>query len=774
MAPRLSIVVPFFNVEPYIVSCLRSLQRQAFDDFEAILVNDGSTDASAEHAAAFIRGDSRFRLVNQENEGPGPARNRGIKEAQAELLAFVDGDDLVPRYGHMNLITSLDETGSDLAAGDARRFNALGVWDSYAHREPFASRRLATHVSEFPVLALDRMPWNKVYRRRFWDDNDLEFPAMLYEDYPVALKSQVRAARVDVLTAPVYYWREREGGELSITQRHWEVSNLRDRVVSAGMVLDLVEREAPYAREVVQAHLFHIDVSALAAAVQEHSGEDIPAILELADRLCSRISPEVRAKATPFEQVQYHLLANGRVDELSELVRYRADHGTTAPVVRERRPLTRYYFDLPFFGDREIAVPKNLYRVDAAEFELVARLEDAEWVDGLLHLELTAAPRLVAMGADSDVSVWLEDGDGRRIACQVARHHQIRPHIGSDLSGLRIVVNPLSFAGRGRAFWRVMVQVKTADGIARQGTVKSTAPTRGRWIGAGRLNESVWLQPRILNRDFGIWVGRRAQWVSRCSDFGTEIEIVGALRAETLPGVTELVLNRGRDGEHRYPVDVVEGPGRVHEFTVKVPTRDLAEDAAHDTEVDELTSWNAKLSVDDDLRPLATAPDFAGAFSRLGPRCVMATRNPAGSFTFVERRSHPVLLEARWVGRARLAFRGVSDPSDDLTSGLLLRRYVTPTQVLEAALDVSSVDGVFAFEVDVHRLVDLADRTSDSAHVEGREATPWHLVSADPERPVTVVMAPELVTYTAGPRLVRGHTVRMQFDRGGIVRLLVD
>jgi CDP-glycerol glycerophosphotransferase len=119
------------------------------------------------------------------------------------------------------------------------------VRPSWLHRQPFARTRYATHVCEVPDLVLDRMLWNKVYRRSFWDEFGYRFPPIRYEDYPVALKAHLDAVTVDTITAPVYYWRERESGE-SITQQKFQLGNLRDRVVSAGMVLDLVEDGLPW------------------------------------------------------------------------------------------------------------------------------------------------------------------------------------------------------------------------------------------------------------------------------------------------------------------------------------------------------------------------------------------------------------------------------------------------------------------------------------------------------------------------------------------------
>ena len=79
--PKLSVVVPIYNVEDYLDECLRSLAAQTFGDFEAVLVDDGSTDGSAEIAERFVAEDRRFRLVRQPNGGLSRARNTGTGEA---------------------------------------------------------------------------------------------------------------------------------------------------------------------------------------------------------------------------------------------------------------------------------------------------------------------------------------------------------------------------------------------------------------------------------------------------------------------------------------------------------------------------------------------------------------------------------------------------------------------------------------------------------------------------------------------------------------------
>lgn len=95
--PRVSVVVPLYNKGPFLLRALLSLTKQTFQDFEVIVVNDGSTDHGEELVAQF--GDTRVRLINQVNAGPGAARNRGIAEAKGELTAFLDADDeWLPEY----------------------------------------------------------------------------------------------------------------------------------------------------------------------------------------------------------------------------------------------------------------------------------------------------------------------------------------------------------------------------------------------------------------------------------------------------------------------------------------------------------------------------------------------------------------------------------------------------------------------------------------------------------------------------------------------------
>jgi len=103
---RVSVVIPLYNKARYINRCLRSICAQTFSDFELIVVDDGSSDGGGQIARAF--GDARIRVIQQQNAGPGAARNRGLAEAQGEYIAFLDADDeWMPGY-LARAVTALD------------------------------------------------------------------------------------------------------------------------------------------------------------------------------------------------------------------------------------------------------------------------------------------------------------------------------------------------------------------------------------------------------------------------------------------------------------------------------------------------------------------------------------------------------------------------------------------------------------------------------------------------------------------------------------------
>ena len=237
MAPRLTVVVPLYNVEEYLGACLTSLAEQTMADLEVVLVDDGSTDNGPALAQEFVDRDPRFRLIRQENAGLGAARNAGVRAAdpKGEFLTFVDSDDVVPPGAYARMLAELDSSGSDFATGNVLRLRANGALEqSPMFRKPMEKARPATHVTRDWILLGDRIACNKVFRRTFWDEHAFAFPTgVLYEDIAVVLPAHFLARSVDVVEEPVYHWRDRDG---SITTRRAVPKGIRDRVTAVTTV----------------------------------------------------------------------------------------------------------------------------------------------------------------------------------------------------------------------------------------------------------------------------------------------------------------------------------------------------------------------------------------------------------------------------------------------------------------------------------------------------------------------------------------------------------
>jgi CDP-glycerol glycerophosphotransferase len=362
--PRLSVVVPVYNVERYLDECLASLAAQDVGDFEAILIDDGSPDGSAAIAQRYADRDPRFRLVSQANAGLGAARNAGVALASGDFLAFLDSDDAVPRDGYARMLASLERTGSDFATGNVHRFDATGSWPAAFLARTFVAPQRRTHVSRARWLLSDRMAQNKLWRRSFWDAHGLRFPVgVVHEDIPVVVPAHVLARSVDVIRAPVYLYREREEDGGSITQGRRQLRVLRDRLDAVEQVVRFLARHGDrrlarwYDESVVEDDLrYHVDVL-------DEAGDDYRAyFLERATAFLDRAGPGIEDRLPAIQRLKWHLVRRRLMPELIEVVRFQKAGGAARKVRRGGR----LYGDYPFLDDPRLGIPRSVYRLDTA------------------------------------------------------------------------------------------------------------------------------------------------------------------------------------------------------------------------------------------------------------------------------------------------------------------------------------------------------------------------------------------------------------------------
>ncbi len=215
---KISIIVPIYNVAPYLKRCLDSALAQTAPDVEIICVDDGSTDGSSDILREYERADSRIKAIYQENAGLSAARNAGLDAATGEYVAFLDSDDWFEPNACEAALRRAEETGAEIT-----RFFARRVWenaDSTIKRvesDESAFGDVAECVATDPVERLrvcfepgGPNVWSKLWRRDFLERNDLRFRVgLLWEDVDFTGRAATAAEKVATLRQILHNYRQR-------------------------------------------------------------------------------------------------------------------------------------------------------------------------------------------------------------------------------------------------------------------------------------------------------------------------------------------------------------------------------------------------------------------------------------------------------------------------------------------------------------------------------------------------------------------------------------
>jgi glycosyltransferase involved in cell wall biosynthesis len=216
---KLSIIVPVYNVEPYIRPCLKSLFKQELDeqDFEVILVNDGTQDNSFEKIEDLVHEHRNVMRINQENQGLSGARNTGMKFATGDYILFVDSDDLIVERSLSKLLPIAIDTSADLVVADFLKLSDDEIL-AYHSDLSLVCDYIEKTGSELFLEDLDHSQnyvWRTLYRREFLEKNNLKFiHGICYEDMPFTPMCYLKAKKCVRAYCDLYLYRM---GHFSIT-----------------------------------------------------------------------------------------------------------------------------------------------------------------------------------------------------------------------------------------------------------------------------------------------------------------------------------------------------------------------------------------------------------------------------------------------------------------------------------------------------------------------------------------------------------------------------
>lgn len=208
MNTLVSIIVPIYNVAPYLKRCLDSLKNQTYKDLDIILVNDGSKDESEEIAKSYLS-DLRFRLFTKENGGLSDARNYGMKYVLGNLLCFIDSDDYIELNYIELLVKNLINTNSDISICNFY-YDYNGKLDKRDEKDGIYTYNNIDSIKE--IYKFDSYGvgvWNKLFKKELLDN--ISFPyGKVSEDYYVMYKIFYKAKKVVYDTTPLYHYIQRQ------------------------------------------------------------------------------------------------------------------------------------------------------------------------------------------------------------------------------------------------------------------------------------------------------------------------------------------------------------------------------------------------------------------------------------------------------------------------------------------------------------------------------------------------------------------------------------
>ena len=208
MKPLVSVIVPVYNVEPWLHQCIDSILAQTHQHIELILVNDGSTDRSLEICCSYQKTDSRVFVIDKDNTGVSDTRNAGINSARGDFIGFVDSDDHIDSDMYENLLRIATAVDADLVA--LHEFTIKAVDKSDCHNRVLsqqeALRRLL--LLQFPTSL-----WAYLYKRSLFDGLRLNTNIHFFEDFEFVFRLlSSKATRIALMAGKPYHYRSNPDG----------------------------------------------------------------------------------------------------------------------------------------------------------------------------------------------------------------------------------------------------------------------------------------------------------------------------------------------------------------------------------------------------------------------------------------------------------------------------------------------------------------------------------------------------------------------------------
>ena len=322
--PKISVILPVYNVEPYIEECLDSILEQSMiDDLEVIMVDDGSSDNSRYAIERYALDYENFHAYHKENEGSGIARNYGLELAKGEYIHFCDPDDYIkPDFYEKIYGLAKSSPKSDFVVVNSIRFGNFHIWEGILYKNAFENITEPIHstsIKENASLVWDTGVWNKLIKKEFLDEKNIRFPNenIVSQDLVFTIKLHYLANEIAIDPNIYYYWRFRQS-KTSVTQQKGKIKSFTDRL----RVIELISRffkEKDVEKEIIDREYdkwLNHDLKDYIKRIDEYPLESLDEKLLDVKNILKDTPEHIKENLNSYKQISYKMIENDDVEGL--------------------------------------------------------------------------------------------------------------------------------------------------------------------------------------------------------------------------------------------------------------------------------------------------------------------------------------------------------------------------------------------------------------------------------------------------------------------------
>lgn len=324
--PFVSVILPVYNTEQYLKESLDCLVNQTLENIEIICINDASTDGSLEILNEYASMDSRFKILDNEiSLGPSICRNKGLKIASGEYIAFYDSDDKIDLDAYEKLYEFAKKNNNDFVVFNAIRFNDNGKHSpSVLHSKSITGETCTnTSILEHNELVYDTTSWNKFLKSEFYKKHNFQFAeGRVYQDILFSMQLFCSSDSVGICPDVTYYWRIRGKTSKSITQTVFNTKNLNDRIFIISNTIKVIKSDEKYhdLLHPLYVKLIEIDVLQFIKELDRCDEEFTQIMFGRVKPFVESMPKDVFYTIDGMDLVKYDLFLNDCVDSLKIIV----------------------------------------------------------------------------------------------------------------------------------------------------------------------------------------------------------------------------------------------------------------------------------------------------------------------------------------------------------------------------------------------------------------------------------------------------------------------